>query len=153
MRYLIGIGTFMAQDDSVGLQIAEHIAESGLDEGFDAIVLAGSLIDILGYLDGSERVLIVDSAHMGKQPGAWRIFKYDEVEDEKQLPGASTHEGDLIPILRFAASVGLSADNVAIMGIEPETADPGEGLSDTVAARFDEYVEAALAYMKTDDAE
>lgn len=153
MRYLVGIGTFMAQDDSVGLRIAEHIAESGLDEGFDAIVLAGSLIDILGYLDESERVLIVDSAHMGKQPGDWRIFKYDEVEDEKQLPGASTHEGDLIPILHLAGSVGLSADNVAIMGIEPETADPGEGLSDTVAARFGEYVEAALAFMKANDAE
>lgn len=45
MRYLIGIGTYMGLDDSIGLRIAEEVAARGLDRGFRAIELPGNLLD------------------------------------------------------------------------------------------------------------
>ena len=55
VRYLIGIGNYYGRDDSIGLRIAEHIGESGLDRGFRAVDLGGNLLDLVHYLDAGDR--------------------------------------------------------------------------------------------------
>jgi hydrogenase maturation protease len=103
MRYLIGVGNYCARDDSVGLRVVEHIADKGLEQGFRAIDLSGNVLNLLNYLEaGTEHILIVDSARMGRSPGDFEFFKPEEVESQKQLAGLSTHESDVLKILEFA---------------------------------------------------
>lgn len=148
MRYLIGIGNYYGRDDSVGLRIAEAIAERGLETGFRAIDLGGNLLDLVHYLDaGTEQVLIVDSARMGAEPGEYAFFKPDEVETRKELAGFSSHEGDLMKVLEFAAAMGGPLPPVTILGIEPAELADEPGLSPTLEARFDEYVTAAVGFV------
>lgn len=146
-RYLVGIGNYNGRDDSIGLRIVEHVAEAGLDTTFDAVELGGRLIDLVHYL-GPETgsVLIVDSARMGLDPGEFAFFTPDQVRTRKQAPGLSTHEGDLLKTLAFAAAVGGELPPVTVLGIEPAELAEGIGLSDVLERRFDEYVSAALAH-------
>lgn len=145
MRYLIGIGNYLARDDSVGLRVAEAIAERGLDEGFEAIDLGGTLLDLLHYLgEDVERVLVVDATEMGVGPGEYRLFTRDDVRSTKSLAGVSTHEGDVIKMLDLAASLGRHLPPVTILGIQPAETGEGEGLSEPVAGRFEEYVAEAI---------
>lgn len=149
MKYLIGIGTYSATDDSIGLRVAEAIAERGLDRGFQSIDLAGNLLDLVHYLeDASEGVLVVDAARMGTRVGEWAFFTPAEVGSEKQLARRSTHEGDLLQALELADSLGVDAPTVTIMGIEPEQTGPGMALSAALEGRFEEYVEAAIQFME-----
>lgn len=150
MNYLIGIGTYTAWDDSIGLRIAETLAETERDEaaGFRAIDLGGTLLDVLGYLDGAEKLLVVDTALMGEEPGTYRFFKPGEVVDRKQLEGASTHEGNLMSVLRLAQSMGTSIDPVTIMGIQPESSRVGTGLSAALEQNLSEYLNAAVQFMR-----
>jgi len=151
VRYLIGIGNYYGRDDSVGLRIAEAIGERGLDRDFRAIDLGGNLLDAVHYLDaGTEAVLFVDSALMGAQPGDFAFFTPDDVTSRKDLAGISTHEGDLMKVLEFATAMGGPLPPITIMGIEPAELTDAPGLSAMLEARFDEYVDAAVAFFGAD---
>jgi hydrogenase maturation protease len=147
VRYLIGIGNYYGRDDSIGLRIAEHIGESGLDTDFRAVDLGGNLLDLVHYLDAdSERVLIVDSARMGLEPGEFEFFAPQQAASHKALGGFSTHEGDLLKVLEFAAAMGGELPPITILGVEPAELRDEPGLSSELESRFDEYVVAALAF-------
>ncbi|MHB9002524.1 MAG: hydrogenase maturation protease [Coriobacteriia bacterium] len=147
MRYLVGIGNYMALDDSIGLRIAETIAEEGLEAGFHAIELGGNLIDLVHYLSSdAEAVLIVDTACMGLEPGEYTFFTPEQVESRKELAGFSTHEGDLLKVLALADTLN-KLPPITIMGIEPADMRGEAGLSPSLEARFREYIAAAVAFI------
>ncbi len=147
MRYLVGIGNYSGWDDSVGLRVIEAVVEAGLDRGFTAIELGGNLIDLVHYLDaGTECVLVVDSARMGRTPGEYVFFTPDEVTSRKGLAGFSTHEGDLLKVLGLAGSLGQALPPITVLGIEPGTITTGIGLSQSLADRMEEYVRAAVSF-------
>ncbi len=148
MRYLIGIGNYYGRDDSIGLRVAEHIGEAGLDRDFRAVDLGGNLLDLVHYLDAqSEAVLIVDSARMGLAAGEYAFFTPDQVATRKETAGFSTHEGDLLKVLEFAAAMGDPLPPVTILGIEPAELTDEPGLSATLEARFGAYVAAAVEFL------
>lgn len=148
MRYLVGIGNYYGFDDSIGLRVAEAIGDRGLDRGFRAIDLGGNLLDLAHYLGAEvEQVLIVDSARMGSAPGEFAFFTPDAVTSRKHSAGLSTHEGDLLKVLEFAASLGEPLAPITILGIEPAEVGPEPGLSAQLAERFDEYVDAAVSFI------
>jgi hydrogenase maturation protease len=148
VRYLIGIGNYMALDDSIGLRIAETIAEENLEDGFHAIELGGNLIDLVHYLSSdAEEVLIVDTACMGLEPGEYAFFTPEQVESRKELAGFSTHEGDLLKVLALADTLN-TLPPITIMGIEPADIRDEAGLSPRLQARFGEYVDAAVSFIR-----
>lgn len=154
MRYLIGIGNYHGLDDSIGLRVAEHVGARSLDRGFTAIDLGGNLLDLVHYLgEGTERVLIVDSARLGLAPGDYRFFTPDEVISHKSPGGISTHEGDLLKVLEFAAALGEPLAPVTIMGIQPAEIRDEPGLTPTLESRFEEYVAAAVGFFASGGAE
>ena len=149
MRYLIGIGTYMGLDDSIGLRIAEAVAERGLDRGFQAIDLPGNLLDVLHYCDpDTEAMLVVDSARMGLEPGEYRFFSAEDVITRKTLDGISTHEGDFMKVLELASELGLEIPPITLLGIEPAEIAPEMGLSAALEQRFEEYVGAVREFFR-----
>jgi len=153
VRYLIGIGNYYGRDDSVGLRIAEHIGDAGLDRSFRAVDLGGNLLDLVHYLDAeTEQVLVVDSARMGITPGEYAFFTPDQVVSVKEGAGFSTHEGDLLKVLELASAMGTELPPLTIMGIEPAELCDESGLSPQLEARFDEYVAAAVAFLEPHEA-
>lgn len=147
MRYLIGIGTYLGLDDSIGLRIAETIAEEGLDVGFCAVDMGGNLLDLVHYLgEETDAMLVVDCARMGRTPGEFAFFTPAEVATRKDLAGISTHEGDLLKVLELASSLGQALPPITIMGIEPAEVREETGLSPALEVRFREYVDAAVGF-------
>ncbi len=147
MRYLIGIGNYTALDDSIGIRIVEAIAQARLESGFRAIELAGNLVDLIHYLDEeTSDVLLVDAARMGRAPGDFAFFTPEDVEGRRELAGFSTHEADLLAVLRLARSLGRPLPAITILGIEPEAFGAGMGVSPTLARRLPEYVAAAVDF-------
>jgi len=152
MRYLIGVGTYAALDDSIGLRVAEAIADRGLDRTFRAIDLGGNLIDVVHYLGpDTGEVLFVDSARIGCSPGDLAFFAADEVTSRKRLVGFSTHEDDLLKVLDLAFRISGALPPITILGIEPETVTEGIGLSQTLASRMEEYIALAVGFFERDD--
>lgn len=148
MRYLVGVGSYMAGDDAVGPRVVEHIAVNGLERGFEAVDLSTDALSLVAYLSAdTEAVLVVDAARLGLAPGDYRIFSPDQVETQKEVSGLTTHEGDVLKVLDLARDAGYPIPHVAIMGIEPFDMQGGIELSEVVGERVPEYAAAAIAHL------
>ncbi len=150
MRYLIGLGNYLMMDDSIGIRIIEHISERGLDKTFRALDVSGNSLNILSYLnDDTEKIVIVDTANMGEHPGDFRYFTLDEVDSNKPITGITTHEDDMIQVLRFARDNGYALPEIVFMGIEPVSVQLEYGLSEIFTKNFTQYVDAAMGALFT----
>jgi hydrogenase maturation protease len=148
VRYLIGLGNYLAGDDGVGVHVVEHVVANGLDHGFTAVELATNALNMVAYLGPeTEAVLVVDAAYLGLEPGDYRIFAPDEVETQKELAGFSTHEGDPLKVLELARSAGYTIPPFAVMGIEPLAVEHGTGLSACLSERLPAYAAAAIEHL------
>jgi len=145
LRYLIGLGNYTAHDDAIGVCVIEHIVAGDLEHGFRAIDLGANAMNLVAYLDAAtEAIVIVDAAQMGQEPGTFRVFSPVEVETQKQLPGISTHEGDVLAVLNLARTAGSPIPPVMMMGVEPQDMTSGIGLSACLAGQIDFYARAAI---------
>ncbi len=135
-------------DDSIGLRIIEHIAENDLLNDFDqveAIDLSANVLNLFSYLaETTEKIIIVDTAMMGKAPGEYVFFFPDDVVTEKKLQNFSTHEGDILKVLKLAKDTHHNIPKIEFMGIEPELIKPDCGLSETLKNKIHDYSIAAL---------
>jgi hydrogenase maturation protease len=145
VRYLVGVGSYVAGDDAVGPRVVEHVTVNGLDHGFEAVDLSTDALSLVAYLSAeTEAMLVVDAAQLGLAPGDYLIFSPDDVETQKELSGLTTHEGDVLKVLAMAADAGYPIPPVAIMGIQPLEMGSGLELSGRLADRVPEYAAAAI---------
>ena len=149
MRYLIGLGNYLAGDDGVGVHVVEYIVDNGLERGFRAVDLATNALNIVSYLEAeTEAVLVVDAARLGLAPGDYRFFSPDEVETQKELAGFSTHEGDPLKVLELVRAAGYAIPAFAVMGIEPYGLESGTTLSGCLRERLPAYATAAIEHLE-----
>jgi hydrogenase maturation protease len=145
VRYLIGLGNYMASDDAVGVRVVEHIVAHGLENGFHAIDLGANSLNLVAYLvPGTSAIVLVDAADVGLTAGEYRFFSPDEVASQKPLAGLSTHEGDALRVLELARQTGAPVPPLVVMGIQPHSLAPGIGLSPALEGRLGDYAAAAI---------
>jgi hydrogenase 3 maturation protease len=125
MNILMGIGNPFRSDDGVGSYIAREFNAEGwrtLDcgtapENFTSVVRR----------EHPHLLVIVDAADMGILPGEFRIIPGEKIRDV----GFGTHQLPLSHLMRF---LGDAADGIILIGIQPETVDDGELISNSVIA-------------------
>jgi len=145
LRYIIGIGNYSMADDGIGLRIVEHIAENRLDRGFEAIDIADDGTRLLFYLNkDTEKIVLIDAVDLGLPPGEHRLFNPDDVESIKGLKRQTTHESDILEILRFARILGYPIPPIIILGIQPGSLESEMVLSPAVQKKFSTYLRVAL---------
>jgi hydrogenase maturation protease len=145
LRYLIGLGTWTASDDAVGLRVVEHIAAAGLERGFKALALPAGSLDLVAYLrPDTEAILVVDAARMGLAPGEFKVFGPADVEGPAPGAGFSTHEDNLQQVLALARTLDYPIPPLAILGVEPASVTPGLALSPAIAERLPAYAAVAI---------
>ncbi len=149
-RYLIGIGNETMTDDGIGPRVADAVRDRAREAGFDTVLIGHDTLGILSYFEeNTERIVFVDCVRMGRQPGECLRFSPEDVETRKPLGLLSTHEGDILRIIEAARRIGCPVPPISIVGIEPERVEPGLELSDTLRARFEEYLAAVLDQLRS----
>ncbi|MBL7076363.1 MAG: hydrogenase maturation protease [Kiritimatiellae bacterium] len=152
MKYLLGLGNYAMGDDSVGLRIVEHIAEQGLDDGFEAVEVGNNGMLVLTYFnEDTDLLVVVDAVHYGGAPGEFTVFTPDEVQTHKVTGGISTHEGDILRLIELAKQIDQPIPPIKIFAIQPASMDVDQGLSPELEERFQEYVLAVLHEMRGED--
>lgn len=150
MKYLIGMGNYAMGDDGIGLRIIEHIAEKINPSDFSIVEIGNNGMQLLTYFEEStEKILLVDAVKFGGKPGDFIFFSPDDVNTQKAHGTISTHEGDMLKLIDMARELKLHLPPIRIMAVEPASMEPDAQLSEALASRFDEYVSAAIAEMKS----
>lgn len=137
---VIGVGNRALSDEGVGCRIAREVAATAPAwvEVIDAGLPGPELPDLM---KGRRKAVIVDAVDAGRPPGTVCRFRLDEIAPTGADPYYSLHQGGVSFYVKLAEAVGMCADDVVIIGVQPESFSPGEELS----ASVEKAVEAAAA--------
>jgi hydrogenase maturation protease len=149
MNYLIGMGNYAMGDDGIGLRIVERVSETVVDATFEAIEVANNGMQLLSYFtEDTAKIVIVDAVKFGGAPGDHIVFDAEDVDTKKVESGLTTHEGDILKLIKMARDLKLHLPKIRILAIQPERMDPEAILSRALQNNFDDYVATALSELK-----
>ncbi len=138
---VLGLGNPIMSDEGIGPAIVKRFRDKAEDYAHITFVDVGTGgFSLLYHLEGVDKVVFVDCAKMGEEPGTLRRFTCDQVQTVKRLAHFSLHEGDLLTLIEKARELGQCPEEIVIFGIEPALIDFGLDLTETLSARMDEYV-------------
>lgn len=136
---IVGLGNILLKDEGIGVFIAQELQKlthSGLDL---EIIDAGTYPDVLFFIKGVKKLIIVDAARMGGEPG--NIYRFSPQEIEKGFEGlVSLHQISLPQVLKMMELFGERPEEIIVFGIEPAEIEWGIGLSPLLMERLPQII-------------
>lgn len=133
-------------DEGVGIYIVEEIARRGLlPDNIEIDDLGTGNMNIIHAIADRDKVVLVDCAKMGEEPGTIRRFSMSDVVSKKVKSNWSAHEGDLLDLLELSKTLEQLPGQVVLFGIEPHTIDHGQELTPCLQDRFEDYISAVIS--------
>ena len=145
---VLGLGNLLRRDEGLGVRALERLHERyELPEAVQ-LVDGGTLgLDLLAYLEGAERVLILDAILTEGPPGTLLRAAGKEVPAFFGMH-ASLHEVALADLLAVTRLRGTEPHELVVWGMQPALLELGWELSPQVASCLDTLVDAAAAELQ-----
>jgi hydrogenase maturation protease len=138
---IVGVGNVLLKDEGIGVHVVRALQEMSLaSPGGDVeVVDGGTSPGALDRAEGADKLIIVDAARGGGEPGTIYRFAPDEVSGEPKLL-TSLHDLGLLDSLRMMESVGDPPRETVIIGVEPAEVDWGLELTPTLRGKLPDVV-------------
>lgn len=149
MRVLVlGIGNILLSDEGVGVRVVEELRKNySFSDGVE-IIDGGTLgIDLLYFLEGFQKLLVIDAVLGGNAPGTLYKLKDEEVKAYFRKK-VSAHELGFQEVLALADLLGKKPKEVVLVGIEPGSLDVSVELSYSVKRRMRDLIGKVLEQLK-----
>ena len=131
MLKVIGLGNILRGDDGIGPVIIKELEKLKNSLQIQLYDVGSDAFTILDHLLGSEPVLIIDCARMGKEPGTVIKMLARDAEFHRANIGISLHGYSLTEVWQIARSLGVKNELSAI-GVEPYAMDFNTGISEAI---------------------
>lgn len=128
MMVLLGVGNTLLSDDGVGCIIADSFSAEGWIT-YNGGTAPENFTSPIRRADPT-LLLIIDAAEMNLPPGSIRIISDDQIDDTS----IGTH---MLPLSHLIHYLSPDVPEILFIGIQPETINPGSGLSTAVQAAAD----------------
>lgn len=139
---VLGIGNTVMGDDAVGVRVIEALHQHhGFPNGVDVLDAGTSSFDVVPEVALYDRVIIVDAAEFRAPAGAIRCWEDEKADAFLRARRRTAHEVGLAEIVDLARLSGWEPQAWAVVGIQPQAVELGEGLSPAVAAAVPEAVQ------------
>jgi hydrogenase maturation protease len=143
-----GLGNVFFGDDGFGVEVVARLARERLPDGV-TLMDAGIRGMHLAYemLDGGyDRVIFVDA--LPQQAAAGTVIVMEA--DANDLPGGQPDAHAMTPaaVLGLLRTLGGAPPPVLVVGCQPDSLDPGIGLTPAVAAAVEPAAAAVLGLIR-----
>ena len=137
---VIGLGNILLSDEGIGVHIVRRLLSQQDKFPLVDFIEAGSAgMNLLHILANRKKAVIIDCAKMGEKPGTMRRFSPNDVQSVKKLGQFSLHEADILQVINLSKQLGECPKEIVFFGIEPESPEPDQELSQTLSANLDSY--------------
>jgi hydrogenase maturation protease len=143
---VLGLGNSLLADDGVGLHLLAALGAAPASDAPPVNYVDGGTLSfaLLPYLEATDRLLVVDAAHLGIFPGAVRLFEGEAMDEYLRSQRRRTvHEVGLIDLLEMARIQGSLPERRALLSVQPGVIDWGEALSPPVRAALPDAIRLA----------
>jgi len=141
---VIGVGNLLLRDEGVGIHAVRELQKRSLPPGVEVIDGGVAGIRLLDWFSEAQKLLLIDAAEMGLEPGAVARFTPEDVRFQSGDLKLSTHDVALPEVLAIARAVNQCPSEVIILGIQPKEISWGTELTPEVRAAVPKVVELVL---------
>ena len=141
---MLGVGNILLQDEGIGVHVVEHLKEHCSFSEEVQVLDGGTMgLDLLSYLEGVDRLLVIDAVDAGRLPGTIIRLTDDEIPAflGRKL---SPHQIGLADLLSVASLRDLLPHQVVLIGVQPASLETGLELSPTISAQMPSIVKMVL---------
>ena len=138
---IVGVGTVLLKDEGIGVHVVRALQEMNLasPNGEVEVVDGGTSPSAFDTAEGADKLIIVDAARGGGEPGTVYRFAPDEVSSGPKLL-YSLHDLGLLDSLRMMETVADPPRETVIIGVEPAEVDWGLELTPTLRGKLTDLV-------------
>lgn len=140
---VVGVGNVLLKDEGIGVHVVRALPQAiGTRTDVD-IIDGGTSPDAFLGLETVPRLIIVDAARGGGQPGTiYRFHPGDIIADGKSI--TSLHQLGLLHSLQMMQLSGSQPGEIIIIGVEPKEIDWGLELSPELREKLPQIVTAVM---------
>lgn len=129
---LLGVGNILLTDEGLGVHVVNEMRKEYTFTPEISIIDGGTMgMELLSYMRGMKKLLLVDAVNGGEEPGTVYEFPHKDMETYF-TDHISVHEVGMQDILRIRALQDNPLEDAMVIGVEPESLDIGLAVSDTV---------------------
>lgn len=130
-RVVLGIGNLLMRDDGIGVH-AIRALDGRLPKDVELVDGGTAGCDLLPYMTGAEKIIIIDALQGGGPPGA--VYRLTPQDCEEQSLGGtiSLHDLGIMVVLHDLELLEGQMPPVVIIGVEPKEIDWGMELTPEV---------------------
>jgi len=131
---VLGIGNLLMNDDAAGVRVVQALAEKYVFPDEVTLLDGGTLgLDLLPYLEGVDRLLVVDAVETGEATGTLVRLTGDDIPLTLATK-VSPHQMGLKDLLLVAELQGHAAAEMVLWGVQPGSIEMDIEMSPEVAA-------------------
>jgi hydrogenase maturation protease len=141
---ILGVGNILLQDEGIGVRVVEHLKEHYTFPEEVQVLDGGTMgLDLLFYLEGIDRLLVIDAVDARRAPGT--IVRLVDGEIPALLGRRlSPHQIGLADLLSVAELRDLTPQHVVLIGVQPDSLETGLELSPTISGQMPSIVDMVL---------
>ena len=148
---IVGIGNILCRDEGVGVHVIEELKNHSLPDYVEVYDCGTGGLDILEFLEGSDKAIIVDAVRGGMEPGEIYHVRLDEVDaKDGKMKMVSLHELDLIRAIKIGKRAYNVPENIIVIGIEPKSVELGVDLTAEVMEAIPRVIQDILKIIELD---
>ena len=148
-KVVLGIGNILLRDEGIGCHVVRAL--EGMAPADARIVDGGTCPDVIGLIEGTDKLVIVDAVKAGGRPGQIYRFRLEDMTlQEKRL--LSIHDVSLLDNLMLMKVWDKVGEDVVI-GIEPKEVQWGLELTMELREKIPEIIEVVLAEVNNSEGE
>ena len=150
---ILGIGNVLQKDDGIGIYAATYLKENYMFSS-DVEVINGGVegLNLFPVFEKNDHILILDSISLEDDSGSIYLIPSYELGNHGLNIG-SAHEIGVMQCLDMLELQGKPVPKTTVLGIIPKHITFEMALSPTLTEAFEEYVKAALNYLKKESIE
>lgn len=145
---LLGVGNILLTDEGLGVHVVKELKESFIFTPAISIIDGGTMgMELLTYMRGMKKILLVDAINGGDAPGTIYEFPHKELE-QYFTEHISVHEVGMQDILRIRAIQEDPLEDAVVIGVEPESLEIGFEPSEPVQCALPEVKKRVLNVLR-----
>jgi hydrogenase maturation protease len=144
---ILGIGNLLLKDEGIGVHVINRLREMDLPPDVE-IMDGGTLgIDLIFYIEGRKKVIVIDTVKAGDPPGTLYRFTDKELTVKKDFL-RTAHGIDFSDVVGTVKQFGNKPDEIVFIGVEPEDISEGLEPTDFIARRIPVIIELVMKELK-----
>jgi hydrogenase maturation protease len=145
---ILGLGNILMTDEGVGVHTVNEFERRYEVPDYVEIVDGGAAgLDLIPFIEGREKVLMVDAVNFDREPGYIDILENDAIPI-RLTQKASMHHLGLMDVLCIVRMSGNIPRNMCIIGIQPKSLELGLDMTPEIWDKKDVLIERIVSKLQ-----